>query len=308
MVAPADGAELSGRDGDAPPAVAVVIVNFNAGDALARCVESVLAQKVAVRVVVVDNASADGSADGLEQLHGRRAELRLLRNARNEGFAPAVNRGAADPACRDADFLLILNPDCELAQGALRALLGALERRPGAGLAGPLVVDRHGQPLRGTFRRFPDPWRAMMQFSGLWRLGRRWPVFRGVEPVGELPDAVTEAEAVSGACMLLRRPLFDALQGLDTGYGLHCEDLDLMYRLRAQGHASLFVPAARVYHDQGLSSRSRPLWVHWQKHRGMWRFFDKFQAADYPAPLRWLVAAGIWARFTLTLPWALLRR
>ena len=81
-----------------------------------------------------------------------------------------------------------------------------------------------------------------------------------------------------------------------------------MYRLREQGKPSLFVPAARVYHLQGLSSRSRPVWVHWQKHRGMQRFFTKFQAGRYAWPLRWTVVAAIWARFALTLPLALLRR
>jgi hypothetical protein len=308
VVASADRPRLNGAGDDAPPAVAAVVVNFNAGDALARCVESVLAQKLGVRLVVVDNASSDGSADRVGELYGRRDDVRVLRNDDNPGFAHAVNQGAADPACRDARYLLILNPDCEFMPGALRSLLAALEANPEAGLAGPLVVDRDGQPMRGTLRRFPDPWRSFMQFSGLWRLGRRWPLFQGVEPVAALPSALTEAEAVSGACMLLRREAFDDAGGLDPDYGLHCEDLDLMYRLREQGKPSLFVPAARVYHLQGLSSRSRPVWVHWQKHRGMQRFFTKFQAGRYAWPLRWTVVAAIWARFALTLPLALLRR
>ncbi|MEJ2402147.1 MAG: glycosyltransferase family 2 protein [Xanthomonadales bacterium] len=293
---------------DAPPSVAVVVVNFNAGDALARCVESVLAQGMAVRIVIVDNASADDSADRVAELYGRRDDVTVLRNAANIGFARAVNQAAAEPVCRDAGFLLVLNPDCEFMPGALRRLVAALEAHPEADLAGPLVIDRHGQAMRGTLRRFPDPWRSLMQFSGLWRLGRHASVFQGVEPVGELPAGVTAAEAVSGACMLLRRDAFERLGGLDPDYGLHCEDLDLMYRLRAQGRVNLFVPEARVYHLQGLSSRSRPVWVHWQKHRGMQRFFTKFQAADYAWPLRGLVVTGIWARFALTLPLVLLRR
>ena len=308
MVAPADSPGLSRAGRGDPPAVAVVVVNFNAGDALARCVESVFAQGLPVCVVIVDNASADGSAERVEELYGRRNDLRVLHNETNIGFARAVNQAASDPACRDAGFLLILNPDCEFMPGALRTLVDALQSRAGAGLAGPLVVDRHGQAMRGTLRRFPDPWRSLMQFSGLWQLGRRWPAFQGVEPVAELPAAITETEAVSGACMLVRREAFDRLGGLDARYGLHCEDLDLMYRLREQGQSSLFVPAARVYHLQGLSSRSRPLWVHWQKHRGMQRFFTKFQAERYALPLRWAVVAAIWARFALTLPLVLLRR
>jgi GT2 family glycosyltransferase len=145
-------------------------------------------------------------------------------------------------------------------------------------------------------------------FSGLWRLGRWLPAFSGVEASEKLPAGTSQAEAVSGACMLLKKEAFRQVGYMDEAYGLHCEDLDLMFRLRQRGYHCLLVPAARVYHQQGLSSRSRPLWVHWQKHLGMQRFFGKFQAAQYRLPFRWLVYTGIWCRFLLTLPLALFRR
>jgi GT2 family glycosyltransferase len=128
-----------------------------------------------------------------------------------------------------------------------------------------------------------------------------------VEP-GEAPGRTTEAEAVSGACMLIRKQVFFDIGGMDESYALHCEDLDLMYRLEQQGMARLFVPGARVFHQQGLSSGRRPAWVHYQKHRGMQRFFNKFQAEEWSLPMRWLVISGIWIRFLLTLPWVLIRR
>ena len=112
----------------------------------------------------------------------------------------------------------------------------------------------------------------------------------------------TRVEAVSGACMLVRTAEFFAAGCMDGAYGLHCEDLDLMYRLHQRGFHCLFVPSARVFHAQGISSASRPVWVHWQKHRGMQRFFVKFQAQQTSHPLRWLVIAGIWIRFAVTLP------
>ena len=287
--------------------LAVIIVNYNAGDALARCVESVLSQKQGAQLILVDNQSTDGSAKTVENLFGRVPELEIVHNEENLGFARAVNQASRMEACNGVEFLLILNPDCELQPGALRRLLEALDSVPLAGLAGPLVVDRHGQPMRGTFRRFPDPWRGFLTFSGLWRLGRIFPALQGVEPIRELPVDNTEAEAVSGACMLVRKAVFDQSKGMDEGYGLHCEDLDLMYRFRQLGHSSLFVPSARIYHLQGLSSRSRPVWVHWQKHLSMQRFFSKFQAKNYLLPFRWLVIAGIWARFAVTLPLVLIR-
>lgn len=294
-----------------PPAVDVVIVNFNAGEALLRCVRAAFAQGENLSVTVVDNASGDGSAERAAAAFGGRPGFTLLRGTDNPGFAAGVNRAVPRQGAPAPDYLLILNPDCELEAGALAALRRALEADGAAALAGPLVMDRDGRARRGTLRRFPDPWRSFVTFSGLWRLGRRWPLFRGVEHSGGLPDTVTPAEAVSGACMLVRRDAFLEVGRMDEQYGLHCEDLDLMYRLRQAGRHCLFVPAARAVHHQGVSSASRPLWVHWQKHRGMQRFFGKFQALRYPLPIRWGVIAGIWLRFALTLPpalWRSLRR
>jgi GT2 family glycosyltransferase len=287
----------------------VLIVNFNAGDALRRCVESVLSQGEPVAITVVDNASVDGSA---QRLDNATENVQIVFNEQNVGFARAVNQAARQcfdsTAGRDTDLLLILNPDCEIRPGALRRLREALEADDGAGLAAPRVVDDRDEPLRGTYRAFPDPWRSFLTFSGLWRLGSRIPLFRGVEPIGPLPETTVRAEAVSGACMLVRANLFQDLDGLDEAYGMHCEDLDLMYRLRQRGLACLFVPTAVVFHARGVSSRSRPVWVHFQKHRGMQRFYSKFQAREHHVLFRWFVISGIWLRFILTLPLALLKR
>jgi GT2 family glycosyltransferase len=306
---------MVGRGGQTP--VAAIVVNFNAGEALSRCIRSVLAQDDSSTVTVIDNASTDGSAAQAQRQFGSERRVSFLQNADNPGFATAVNRAARQlldesPGLAVDGCLLILNPDCEMQAGSLRALRHALEADPAAALAGPLVTDEAGRPQRATLRRFPDPWVSLVTFSGLWRLEPWLPVFRGVESVSGLPLEVTRSEAVSGACMLVRTEAFLGIGGMDDAYGLHCEDLDLMYRLRKQGGYCLFVPQARVQHLQGLSSQSRPLWVHWQKHRGMQRFFLKFQAPAYVNPWRWpvslLVLLGIWARFTVTLPLALLRR
>ncbi|MBT8055394.1 MAG: glycosyltransferase family 2 protein [Gammaproteobacteria bacterium] len=296
------------RSDEVASSVAVLIVNHNAGDALARCIESVLSQGQEVSVALVDNASDDGSAQMVGSLFGRLENVSLVFNQDNRGFSRAVNQAAALTRDGPEDYLLILNPDCELFPGSLRALVDALETRPSAAMAGPMVVDRHGSALRGTFRRFPDPWRAFLTFTGLARLEGKRASLQGVEPDEPLPGEVTEVDAVSGACMLVRKTVYRELGGMDEGYTLHCEDLDLMYRLQQKGFARIFVPTARVFHLQGLSSRRRPAWVHFQKHRGMQRFFKKFQAGDRSLPMRWLVISGIWIRFFVTLPWVLIRR
>jgi GT2 family glycosyltransferase len=296
------GGDCSGDRG----AVHVIIVNFNAGDAVIRCVASALAAHEQASIQVLDNASSDGSAERLDLVYGENPRIVLHRQPDNAGFAPMVNAAAAS---NTAEFLLILNPDCEVHSGSIGLLLQALKDDHKAALAAPCVLDQGGAVQRGTLRRFPDPWKSLMTVSGLWRWGRKFPRLRGIEGLEHgVPLENTAAEAVSGACMLVRREEFLRIGGLDEGYALHCEDLDLMYRLRQQGLHCLLVPAARATHLKGVSSRSRPFWVHWQKHRSMQRFFLKFQAGQHTLPMRWLVSSGIWLRYLLGLPLLIFRR
>ena len=292
MVAPLDEAGLM--------RVTAIVVNFNAGEALQRCVQGLLSGSLPPRVLVVDNASTDGSAAKLRQLYGSRPELEILFNPGNLGYAPAVNHAVR---LGDAEMVLVINPDCVIGPDGLRQLKMALDADSQAALAAPAVRDSKGRQERAALRRFPDPWNSLVTFSGLWRLGRWLSWLRGV-PL-DARRAGTEpfrAEAVSGACMLIRRQAMLEVGLFDEAYGLHCEDLDLMFRLREAGWHCLYVPGAEATHEQGVSSRSRPYWAHWQKHLGMARFFDKFQAQHHAAPVRWLVHAGIWLHYLASLP------
>jgi GT2 family glycosyltransferase len=284
----------------------VVIVNYNAGDALQKSVASVLSSREPLTLIVADNASKDGSCEQLRSLYSTNERIEILENPKNLGFATAVNAcslNAKEP------FLLILNPDCELYPGALGHLRQALEQDADAALAAPRVVDRQEQVLRGTLRSFPDPLKAFMTASGLWRLGRWLPVFRGVEAwADKLPTETTRTDAVSGACMLVRSEAFRQMGGFDEGFGLHFEDLDLMYRLRQVNRFCLYVPKARAFHQPGTSSTSRPWWVHKQKHSGMQRFFKKHYAGQCSLLSRGLVLTGIWLHYLIGLPLVLFRR
>lgn len=287
-------------------AVRVIVVNYNAGEAVISCVESVLASPASAKVTVADNASTDGSLSALEERFGNDARLEIRRNSENVGFARAVNRVAREAR---EPYLLVLNPDCMLREGALEALVEALETDSGAALAGPWVTNSEGRVQKGTWRQLPDPRRSLMTVSGLYRFSGRVPALSGVETPGvEVPGGVTRAQAVSGACMLLRRTAAERVGFFDEQYAMHCEDLDLMHRLRAEGFHCLLVPDARAVHLGGVSSSSRPWWVHRQKHVGMHRYFLKFQAREHAAPVRWLVYAGIWGHYLFTLPLVPFRR
>jgi GT2 family glycosyltransferase len=125
---------------------------------------------------------------------------------------------------------------------------------------------------------------------------------------GPIPESVVETDNVSGAIMLLPRVVFDRLGGFDEGYFLHCEDLDLCHRVRDAGYKVLLAGNVRVRHAKGGSSAHRPVFVSYHKHRGMWRWFRKFDPAARKPLTSALVAGGIAAHFLATAPLLSLQR
>ncbi|HEU4664814.1 MAG TPA: glycosyltransferase family 2 protein [Dokdonella sp.] len=281
-----------------------VVVAADSGSLLADCVDSVLAADAAVELVLVDNASRDGSIERVLGAHGRDARLRLLRNPANVGFGPACNRGAA-VAC--GDVLVFLNPDCIVPRDLATRLRAALAADPRVGVLGVQVTDFDGTPARGNRRREPSLRRALATLSGLSRFEARWPALQGVESPATEGDGLETVEAVSGACLVLPRAAFERVGGFDEGYFLHAEDLDLCRRVRDAGLRVAIDPGVRVAHAQGTSSRSRPLFVARHKHRSLWRYFTKFDPAARNPLLRAVVFVGIWVHFAAQAPLLALR-
>ena len=288
------------------PECDVVIVAYRSGPLLLRAVASAL-EAGAARVIVVDNASRDGSIERLQAgcTDGR---LTILCNSHNLGFAAACNRGARHAT---APSLLFLNPDCELSAQALSRLLEQLHAHPRTGMVGGLLVYPDGAEQAGGRRDFPTLRNTLahlvpgLRLHGLTRsrpdgLEAGRPLVPDFVLAGRpLPLEPTVVDAISGACMLVRREALDEVGPLDEGYFLHCEDLDWCKRFALCGWKVVFVPDARVVHVKGTSSERLPLLVEWHKHRGMLRYYRKFLARGYPRAVGWLVALGVWVRFAL---------
>jgi GT2 family glycosyltransferase len=276
--------------------VSLVIVNYNAGNCLRACVSSALSQ--VDEVVVVDNASRDHSLLQIEAAFPSEPKLLVVRNRKNLGFAAGCNIGVDRSA---GSCLLFLNPDCLLAPDSVNNLMQALADDPDVGMVGGLLLNPDGTEQPGGRRAVPTPWRSFVRAFGLSRFADRWPrlLFDFHLHEQPLPTHPIEVEAISGACMLVRRAAMQSVGRWDEGYFLHCEDLDFSMNLRGKGWKIMFVPDARIVHDKGGCSRSRPIFVEWHKHRGMMRFYRKFFQHQYPGPLMWLVAFGIWLRFGL---------
>lgn len=278
-----------------PGLTSVVIVAADSGPLLSVSIGSALASAAPVEVILVDNASQDGEVERAISAHSGDTRLRLLRNSSNLGFGPACNRGAA---VARGDLFVFLNPDCELQSDTLEGVRKALDEDERIGLLGVTVCDAAGLPARGNRRRDPTLRRALMSMSGLARFETRWPTLAGVEmPPRRAASGVENVDAVSGACMTVRRRAFEAIGGFDEAYFLHAEDLDLCRRIRASGRCVAVAHDLCVRHAQGSSSRRRPLFVARHKHRGMWRYFRTFDPAARNPLLRAAVWSGIWAHF-----------
>ena len=285
--------------------VSVVIVNYNAGSILAECVRAGLPQ--ASEILVVDNASSDSSVEACMRHFADEPRLKILRNAKNLGFAVACNIGFAEA---QGDFVLFLNPDCRLEEGAVSELLQVLQADQAAGMVGGMLVNLDGTEQRGGRRAVPTPWRSFVRAFGLNRFANRWPKLFGDFHLHKetLPDRPIEVEAISGACMLVKREAISQVGLWDEGYFLHCEDFDWCMRFRQRGWRILFVPSVRITHIQGVCSRRSPILVEWHKHRGMLRFYRKFFRHQYPGALMWLVSLGVWGRFGICTAYHLIQR
>lgn len=273
--------------------IAVVVVAYNSEETLDECLSRLRAAQGVAEIRVVDNASRDASLDIAQRHALADARLRFIANPDNPGFAVACNQGAN--ACTAA-WLALVNPDCFVEADTLARLRDAAATR-GAALVGGVLRGEDGTLDAAARRRNPD-FAAMLRSRGARELSLpRDPV-----------QPLQEVDAVSGALMLLPRALFARIGGFDEGYRLHAEDLDLCRRVRQAGGVVAIANQIEVLHVRGVSSRSRPLFVEWHKHRGLWRYFRKFEAARRGSITRAAVFAMIWGRFPLAALRAALRR
>ena len=269
-------------------AIAAIVVSYNSVETLDDCLSRLRAARDVAEIRVVDNNSRDGTLDIVHRHALADHRLRFIANPDNPGFAVACNQGALDTR---SPWLAFVNPDCLVEPDSLTRMRTHAEKFAMA-LIGADLVDDAGVRDAAARRRDPD-FVAMLHDRSRAQLGI----------VVDASQSLQTVEAVSGALMLLPRNLFAHIGGFDEGYRLHAEDLDLCRRAREFGGTVACANDVRVVHVRGVSSRSRPLFVEWHKHRGFWRYFGKFEAPRRGLFARAAVFAMIWGRF----PFALLR-
>jgi GT2 family glycosyltransferase len=269
--------------------IAVVVVSYQSAETIGECLDRLRSAEGVAQIRLVDNASTDGTLEIVQRHALLDPRLRFIANPDNPGFGTACNQGADDS---DAPWLAFVNPDCLVEADTLvrlRVHARACAREP---LLGADLVDEAGVRDGAARRRNPD-FAAMLRSAAARRLDVAVDESRTLQAV----------QAVSGALMFLPRTLMQRIEGFDQGYRLHAEDLDLCRRAREAGACVAVANDVRVVHVRGVSSRSRPLFVEWHKHRGLARYFRKFESPRRNPLVRLCVYATIWARF----PFAALR-
>lgn len=274
-------------------AIAAIVVTYQSGSTIDACLSRLRQAQDVAEIRVIDNGSVDGTLEIVQRHASHDPRVRFIGNPDNPGFAAANNQGVADSG---SPWLAFINPDLMVEPETLTGLRSRADAL-GDCLLGVEQLDEHGHADEAVRRRDPD-FLLMLRSPGK---GSKLAVPRDAQ------QALQRVPALSGALLMMSRALFDRIGGWDAGYRLHAEDLDLCRRAREAGAVVAIANDLQVTHVRGVSSRSRPFFVEWHKHKGLWRYFQKFEARQRSLPVRVAVWGAIWAHALMLVP-RLLRR
>jgi GT2 family glycosyltransferase len=233
-----------------PPLVSICIVNWNTRDLLDACVASIAKHTTLPHeVIVVDNASADGSVAMLRERH---PHVRAIASEENLGFVLGNNLAGREAR---GEHLLLLNPDTALASDVVGGLVRVLESDPAIGIAGPKLLNADGTVQPTCAALLPTPWNEFTTMLFLHRVAPRLFPDRELSAWDHMDDR--DVESISGACMLMRRSLWESLGGFDEAVFMYAEDLDVCRRVAARGLRLRYVATESVFHYEGSASSQR---------------------------------------------------
>jgi GT2 family glycosyltransferase len=258
----------------------VVIVNYNSGQMLEQCLSHLYSMPgIGINVSIIDNNSTD---DSLLCLKSKDQTISVIKNSANIGFSSACNQGVESGQAAQIAFV---NPDCFINSQQLEQLSNQLAQHDGAALIGCRVLNDDGSLQAASRRRLPTFWRIIWHLTGFYR----WPMFKGIniDDDGKF-EVVQKVEAVNGACYLVKRTVFEQLNGFDEAYPLHFEDLDLFARIQAEHFNIIYDSSVEVKHLKGQSKQDSQQIKAWKK-QGLLRYLAKHRPQwEYRAVKFWL--------------------
>jgi len=229
--------------------LSIIIVYWNSAAYTLACIASIrsVAPRVAYEIIVVDNASSDDSADRLQQV----PDIQLIRSTANVGFARANNFGYQHSS---SDVLLFLNPDTKVLGSAIDSMYDALASSQTLGVVGCRLLNSDHTLQTSCVQAFPT---ILNQLTDIEALKLRFPgvPMWGISTLFQPVSGFASVDAVSGACLMIRRDVFEGVGLFSTDYFMYCEDVDLCYKVAAAGYQTGYVPDAMVVHYGGQSSK-----------------------------------------------------
>jgi len=263
--------------------LSIICVNWNSVEYLRECIASIYENTQGIRfeIIVVDNASPQGGVEGLREEF---PEVKILSSSRNIGFAAANNMGFKNSA---GEYVLFLNPDTRLMGPTINILMESIQKLPNAGIVGCKMLNTDLSVQITSIQKFPTILNQMITSE---HLQLRWPSCP-IWNIGPLFSEQTQpipVEVIPGACMLLRRSVFEQVGMFSEDYFMYAEDLDLNYKLKRAGYVNYYVGAATIIHHGGKSSSQQAVnqWATMMKYRAMTRYYRKTRGRFYEVMYR----------------------
>ncbi|MBC8262573.1 MAG: glycosyltransferase family 2 protein, partial [Anaerolineales bacterium] len=284
--------------------LSIVIVNWNVCKLLKRCLHSIMSNlqlpasnfqlpssnlqpptsNLQIEVIVVDNASSDGSVAMIEEQF---PQVQLIANSENVGFTVGNNQGIAASRGR---YILLLNPDTEIVGDALATMVAYMDKHPQVGALGPQLLNPDGS-IQSSRRRFPTLATAFLESTILQQWFPHNHATRRYYITDRPDDEVQEVDWVTGACLLVRRETIEEVGLLDEGFFMYSEELDWCRRMKAQRWKVVYLPTAKVIHHGGQSSEQVKSFQHIQFQRSKIRYFRKHHGSWRAEVLRLFILA-----------------
>ena len=269
--------------------LSIAIVNWNTSELLKTCIRSIhtFAPHFDYEIIVVDNASDDFDAASFAREF---ADVKLIANPDNAGYAKANNQ-AIEAA--GGEYILLLNPDTEVTEGAIEALVEFMDSHPEAAAAGPKLVRPNGEIDRSV-RSFPTPGAIAWESVGLARLFPGSRIFGAYRMSYFTYDAVAEVEQPMASCLILRRRAIDDVGLLDESFPIFFNDVDWLYRAHQAGYKVYFTPDATVIHHGAAGTSQAPKRkMCAESHESLLRFYAKHYKKTMFAPVYYFTVACI---------------
>ena len=231
--------------------LSIIIVNYNVKEFLQNLLHSISKSslKISREIIIVDNASNDGSVEFISE---KFPEVNLIANNKNLGFSKANNIGLKPAAGK---YILLINPDTLVSEDTFEKMIHFFEENPQVGLAGCKILNPDGTLQLACRRSFPGPWTSFCKVTGLSNLFPQSRIFAQYNLTYLDPDQTCEVDAVSGSFMMFRKDVYEKIGGLDENFFMYGEDLDFCYRVQKSGFKVFYIHSTQIIHYKGESTK-----------------------------------------------------